>query len=380
MLILHILDEKMSLTEGPSVAMVVCRDIALKLSLLDKIGPRQFLVQSLIKSYGLNSKMKLFPSRKATIDDLLTYHSRDYVELLSSPNEKEEEQEEHGLGFDCPQQEALLDWCLTVAGGSLTAAQVLVTGQARVAINWAGGWHHAHRDSAAGFCYVNDIVIAIHKLQARFKRILYVDLDVHHGDGVEEAFSSTDKVVTFSLHKCEPGFFPGTGHLGDVGTGRGRYHSVNVPLAEGVTDQMYRQVFSALLPHLMATYSPDCLVLQCGADSLVGDPLGGFNLTPAAITGCVKEMMSHGIPLLVLGGGGYNIQNAARCWTAVTATLTNSELEDDIPDEDHYFTKYGPDFTLSLSPGCVRNKNQQEDLDLMISTIKANIDLMSSRV
>ena len=358
----------------------MCRDIALKLSSLNKIGPRQFLVQSLIKSYQLTSKLKLFQSVKASVDDLLTYHSRDYVELLTCPSEREEEQEEHGLGYDCPSQERLLDWCLTVAGGSLTAARVLVSGQARVAINWAGGWHHAHRDSAAGFCYVNDIVIAIHKLQAKFKRILYIDLDVHHGDGVEEAFSSTDKVVTFSLHKCEPGFFPGTGQLEDVGSGRGRYHSINVPLAEGVTDKMYRQVFTALLPALMSRYSPDCVVLQCGADCLVGDPLGGFNLTPASITACVADVMSYQTPLLVLGGGGYNLENAARCWTAVTASLLDTELEDDIPDEDNYFTKYGPDFTLSLSPGCVRNKNKQEDIDLIIRTIKANIDLITPRV
>ena len=367
------------MTGETPVAMIVCRDIALKLSSLTKIGVRQFLVQSLIKSYDLTSRLKLVPASKASVDDLLTYHSRDYVRLLSSESHSvtEEDLEEHGLGYDCPSQDHLLDWCLAVAGGSVTAARLLVSGQARVVINWAGGWHHAHRDMAAGFCYVNDIVIAIHKLQAKFKRILYIDLDIHHGDGVEEAFSSTDKVLTFSIHKLEPGFFPGSGDLADVGTGRGRYHSINVPLAEGVTDSMYSSVFSSLLPAIMSRYRPDCLVLQCGADCLVGDPLGGFNLTPTALSNCVRDLLAYQTPMLVLGGGGYNTENTARCWTAITATVLGTELAEDIPDEDHYFTNYGPDFTVGISAGCVKNKNKQEDIDLMISTIKANIELIN---
>lgn len=112
----------------------------------------------------------------------------------------------------------------TLAAGSLTAADLLLEGRVRVAINWSGGWHHAKRDSAAGFCYINDIVLAIHRLQRRFKRIMYVDLDVHHGDGVEDAFSSTDRVLTFSVHQLETGFFPGTGDLKENGFGRGKYY------------------------------------------------------------------------------------------------------------------------------------------------------------
>ena len=106
----------------------------------------------------------------------------------------------------------------------MTGADLLVGRRVRVALNWAGGWHHARRDSASGFCYVNDIVLAIHRLQAAFKRVMYVDLDVHHGDGVEDAFSSTDKVMTLSIHKMETGFFPGTGACTDTGYGKGRFY------------------------------------------------------------------------------------------------------------------------------------------------------------
>ena len=126
-------------------------------------------------------------------------------------------------GYDCPVLDRMDELATTLAAGSLTASDLLMERRVRVAINWSGGWHHAKRDTAAGFCYVNDVVLAIHRLQRVFTKVMYVDLDVHHGDGVEDAFSSTDKVLTFSIHKMEPGFFPGTGALGDVGYGRGRY-------------------------------------------------------------------------------------------------------------------------------------------------------------
>merc|ERR1712183_196353 len=102
---------------------------------------------------------------------------------------------------------------------------------------------------------------------------------------------ATDKVVTFSIHKYEPGYFPGTGALTDTGTGRGRHHSINIPLQEGVTDQMYRHVFCSLFPSIISSFMPDCIVLQCGADCLTGDTMGGFNLTPDSITACVDDVL-----------------------------------------------------------------------------------------
>lgn len=357
-------------------AMVVSKDLADNLSLLDKVGSRQYMVQSLIKSYRLTEKFTLLPLVKATMDDLLVFHSCDYVKFLASPTDSEEE--EYGLGYDCPVHPALLDWCLTIAGGSLTAANCLLSGQARVVINWGGGWHHAQRGAAAGFCYVNDVVLAVHKLQARFKRILYIDLDVHHGDGVENAFSATDKVVTFSIHKYEPGYFPGTGDITDTGTGRGKHHSVNIPLKEGVTDQMYRRVFSSLFPSIMSSFMPDCIVLQCGADCLTGDSMGGFNLTPDSIADCVDDVLGQEVSLLLLGGGGYNLPNTSKCWTSLTARVVGKELDVDIPDWDPFFTEYGPDFQLEISKGCVRNRNTEEEVDRLIKMAMENILMMKS--
>eukprot|EP00092_Neocalanus_flemingeri_P032497 GFUD01035344.1.p1 GENE.GFUD01035344.1~~GFUD01035344.1.p1 ORF type:complete len:395 (+),score=158.33 GFUD01035344.1:106-1185(+) len=356
--------------------MVVSKDLADKLSMLDKVGPRQYMVQSLISSYKLMNKFMILPLVKASVEDLLMFHSSDYVKFLTDPTGDDEEL--YGLGYDCPLHPSLLSWCLTTAGGSLTAASCLVGGQARVVVNWGGGWHHAQRGGAAGFCYVNDVVLAVHRLQERFRRILYIDLDVHHGDGVENAFSATDKVVTFSIHKYEPGYFPGTGDLADTGTGRGRHHSINIPLQEGVTDQMYRHVFCSLFPSIITSFMPDCIVLQCGADCLAGDPMGGFNLTPASISACVDDVLAQDVPVLLLGGGGYNLPNTAKLWTLLTARVAGMELDTDIPDCDHFFTEYGPDFQLGMSRGCVRNRNVEEEVDRLIRVARENIVMIKS--
>lgn len=139
--------------------------------------------------------------------------------------------------------EKLHDFVRTIAGGSLAAAKALVAGSVDVAVNFCGGWHHAQRDQASGFCYVNDCVLAILELQKRFKRVLYIDLDIHHGDGVENAFAFSRKVFTLSIHKCEEGYFPGTGSVNDIGLGGGRFYTCNVPLKDGASDQTFITIF-----------------------------------------------------------------------------------------------------------------------------------------
>jgi len=361
------------------VALVVGRDLFDCLRQLDKVGARQYLVHSLLSSYGLTKELLLLKPAPLPREHLARFHSNQYLEFLSKAEEgSEEEIEEFGLSFDCPPLSSnMLPWASLVGGGSVSAASSLVRGQCKVSINWAGGWHHAHRDKAAGFCYVNDIVLAIHTLQRAFKRILYIDLDCHHGDGVEEAFSSTDKVLTFSIHKYEPGYFPGTGSLTDSGSGLGRGYSFNLPLQEGVTDSMYLQAFTQLFQPMFSKYQPQCIVVQCGADCLMGDPMGGFNLTTESIKNCIEEVLTTNVPLLLLGGGGYVPANAARLWTVLTSTSLQKYnphyLDPDIPDEDPFFSKYGPDFQLTLSPGCCRNKNDPVKVNEMTDHLKERI-------
>ena len=215
-----------------------------------------------------------------------------------------------------------------------------------VAINWSGGLHHAKKSEASGFCYVNDIVLAILELLKYHPRVLYIDIDIHHGDGVEEAFYTTDRVMTCSFHKYGD-FFPGTGDVRDIGHGPGKGYSVNFPLQEGVTDEAYQSVFKPVIAKIMETYRPTAVVLQCGADSLTGDRLGCFNLTLRGHAQCVSYVQSFGLPTLVLGGGGYTIRNVARCWAFETSVLLGRELPDAIPPND-YIEFYRPDYQLHL--------------------------------
>jgi len=246
----------------------------------------------------------------------------------------------------------------------MDGAVLLNNGQADIAINWSGGLHHAKKSEASGFCYINDIVLAILELLKVHARVLYVDIDVHHGDGVEEAFYTTDRVMTFSLHKYGD-FFPGTGHIGDVGAKDGTGFSVNAPLNSGITDETYFQdLFKPVLEKIMQVFQPGAIVLQCGADSLTGDRLGCFNLTPRGHAECVKYVQSFNVPTLVLGGGGYTIRNVARCWAYETSVLLGKEndISNDIPFND-YYEYYAPDYELHLKPENMDNLNGKEYVD-----------------
>ncbi|KAL2656904.1 hypothetical protein AAZV13_04G150200 [Glycine max] len=280
------------------------------------------MAHNLIVHYGLHRRMQVnrpFPAAEA---DIGRFHADDYVDFLStvSPQILSENSHSHyrqlkrfNVGEDCPVFDGLFDFCRASAGGSIGAAVRLNREDADVAINWAGGLHHAKKAEASGFCYVNDIVLGILELLKVHRRVLYIDIDVHHGDGVEEAFYTTDRVMTVSFHKFGD-FFPGTGHIKDIGVGAGKNYSLNVPLNDGLDDETFRGLFRPIIQKVMDVYQPDAVVLQCGADSLSGDRLGCFNLTVKGHADCLRFLRSFNVPLMVLGGGGYTVRNVARCW------------------------------------------------------------------
>ena len=211
-----------------------------------------------------------------------------------------------------------------------------------IAINWAGGLHHAKKTEASGFCFINDLVLAILELLKYHPRVLYLDIDVHHGDGVEEAFYLTDRVMTVSFHKYGDYFFPGTGDIKDVGEKSGKYCSVNVPLRDGIDDSTFQKIFQPIMHKVMEVYRPGAIVLQCGADSLGNDRLGCFSLSLDGHAECVRFMKQFKVrafllvqllipfklkgvpqvPMLVTGGGGYTKNNVARCWAYETVRRT----------------------------------------------------------
>jgi len=241
-----------------------------------------------------------------------------------------------------------------------------------VAINWSGGFHHAKKSECNGFCYVNDIVLAILELLKVFPRVLYVDIDIHHGDGVEEAFYLSNRVMTVSFHKFGD-FFPGTGDIADIGARDGRGYSVNVPLKDGVTDHNYHSIFKPVMTRVLEAFQPSAIVMQCGADSLAGDMLGTFNLTLKGHAGCLEFLRRHGVPLLVLGGGGYTVRNVARCWAYETAVLCGLEPPDDIQRGDFATCMYNVGERVHLPPRDMPDANTREDLERHLAQITEHL-------
>lgn len=209
---------------------------------LDKnpaIKGRSKLVHELINSYKLLDKLEVIPPRICSSAELSHFHSIDYISALKN----EDELELFGLGYDCPVWNGIFDYCRIVAGSTLAACYELCKKQANITINWFGGWHHAQKDKAGGYCYVNDIVLGIMLLLKVYKRVLYIDLDVHHGDGVEGAFETSNRVFTLSFHQHEPGFFPGTGDSKSTGFALGKGCSANFPYKSGIDGELFTKYF-----------------------------------------------------------------------------------------------------------------------------------------
>lgn len=181
----------------------------------------------------------------------------------------------------------------------------------------------------------SDIVLGIIELLRFRSRVLYIDIDVHHGDGVEEAFYSTDRVMCVSFHKYGE-YFPGTGELRDIGVGNGKYYSVNCPLRDGIDDESYKSIFEPVIAKVMEFYRPEAVVLQCGGDSLSGDRLGCFNLSMKGHANCVAFVKSFNLPTMILGGGGYTMRNVARTWAYETGQLVGQEMGPNMPYTDYY--------------------------------------------
>eukprot|EP00180_Rhodochaete_pulchella_P003037 Plantae.Rhodophyta-Rhodochaete_pulchella.ctg4926.p1 GENE.Plantae.Rhodophyta-Rhodochaete_pulchella.ctg4926~~Plantae.Rhodophyta-Rhodochaete_pulchella.ctg4926.p1 ORF type:complete len:421 (+),score=63.46 Plantae.Rhodophyta-Rhodochaete_pulchella.ctg4926:152-1414(+) len=328
------------------------------------------MAHNLVLAYGLYADMDVYRPRLALDSEIGNFHAEDYVNFLSRVTPDNAQDYARQLtkfnvgktGGDCPLFDGLYSFVQKSAAGSIDGARKLMTGTNDIAVNWSGGLHHAKKSEASGFCYVNDIVLGILELLQYFPRVLYIDIDVHHGDGVEEAFYVTDRVMTVSFHKYGDGFFPCTGDVWDKGAGQGEYYSVNIPLRDGIDDSSYEQLFVPVISKVMEVFQPSAIVLQCGADSLAGDRLGLFNLTTRGHASCVRFVKSFGIPMLVLGGGGYNIRSVARCWAYETAVVLGKELDNRIPYND-YWDYFAPDYQLHIKPTSADNANTREYLE-----------------
>ncbi len=286
----------------------------------------------LARSLGVLDGVQLLAPVSATDDELHTVHSDDYVAAVKRASRG---YVGHGLGTpDNPVFHRMHEASALVAGGSLMAAEEILTGRAARTVNIAGGLHHAMRDHASGFCVYNDCALAIRRLlDGGVSRVAYVDIDVHHGDGVQEAFADDPRVLTISLHQHPATLFPGTGASTDIGAPGAEGCAVNVPLPPGTGDDSWLRAFHAVVPALLRAFQPEVLVTQHGADTHVEDPLANLALSvdgQRAAHRALAELAdtTAGGRWLALGGGGYSLFRVVpRSWTHLLGVLLNREVD-----------------------------------------------------
>ncbi|MES2365183.1 MAG: acetoin utilization protein AcuC [Pseudomonadota bacterium] len=304
--------------------------------------PRVSLTYDLINSYDALTDAEFVQARKAADFELEWFHTPEYVSAfkraealgrVSNPVRKQ-----HNLGtLENPYFEQFFTIPATATGASVQAAEEVIRG--RIGFNPAGGMHHSRPDRALGFCYFNDPVLGIMRLRREGWRVLYVDIDAHHGDGVEAAFFDDPEVFTLSLHMDTGYAYPFSGgQLADAGSAESGHTSLNVPLPHSTHDAEYHLLFDAVWQPVLDQFKPDAVVLQAGTDMIFADPLGKLRLSTQCFLHTAQTILetapchADGTPrLLVTGGGGYHPLVLARAWTGLWALLSGRELAEAIP-------------------------------------------------
>lgn len=291
-------------------------------------------VRKVLQSMGLLSGQdrREVPPICAERSELKKFHSARYLHALKTAGAGKWDSEALGMGIgtlDCPVFAGMYEYAALATGATLTAAKLILQGSADVAFNPSGGFHHAMPDRAAGFCYVNDVALACIVLAEAHKRVLYLDVDVHFADGVAYAFYDRSDVMTISLHQHPRTLFPGTGFEDEIGSGAGKGYCVNIPLPIGTYDEVYLSAFDEVVLPLIRAYKPDVFVFELGADALAGDPLANLYLTNNVYVEIINDLLGFGRPILMTGGGGYNIDNTVRAWALAWSVLCGADAGED---------------------------------------------------
>lgn len=295
------------------------------------------LTWRLMQAYGLTSLpgTTVVTPEPAEEFEIAGFHTQDYIDVLKAADSGRipPNAELYGLGHgDNPVFAGVWRVARLIAGGSLLAADLVGRGDVHRAFHFAGGLHHAHAGRASGFCYVNDPVLAILRLRRHGLRVTYIDIDAHHGDGVQEAFYADPDVLTISMHERGDRLFPGTGFVEEAGEAGGIGYSVNLPLEAFTDSEIFLSAFEDVVPPLIRSFRPDVVVAQLGIDAHRTDPLTHLALDVQGFARAVQRIAEMSPRLVALGGGGYDLRNVARGWTLAWAILNDRELPAELPE------------------------------------------------
>jgi acetoin utilization protein AcuC len=287
----------------------------------------------------LGIPLDLVAAPPATRQEILTVHDPAFVEMVEALDrgEKKDDAEAFGLGTPdnpiFPGMDLAARW---LVGGTLHGARLLMDGRDQRVLQLGGGLHHAQRNRAAGFCLYNDAAVAIQAMVDHGWHVAYLDIDLHHGDGVQSLFYDSDRVLTISLHESGHYLYPGTGHIHEMGGGYARGLAVNVPLEPFTEGEGYLEAFDAVVPDVLASFPAQVLVIQAGADAHFADPLGDLALTTQSFQALYQRILRLAGQytkgrLLVTLGGGYEAQAVARVWAILASSMFESPLPELLP-------------------------------------------------
>ena len=317
------------------------------------------LTYELSRAKGLfdHQNTALVSPRVASEEEVKLFHSEEYVSLV-----KRLSKIGHGLLDlgDTPAFKGVYEASAMTVGASLEAVDAVMSRRADHGINISGGLHHAHEDRASGFCVFNDPAVSIVYLKKKYRleRIMYFDMDAHHGDGVMYGFYTDAGVLDVDFHEDGRYLFPGTGFTSETGEKEGEGFKVNIPVPPGTGDEPYLTGFREIVPALVRAYKPEFILVQCGADSHADDLLAHLQLTTRTYEEIVTTLhkLAHEVAsgrIVAFGGGGYNPANVARSWTMVAAALGEIQPTNDVPNEwKSYFRRS----TGSTPPDSLRSE------------------------
>jgi acetoin utilization protein AcuC len=273
---------------------------------------------------GLDKRVDVVAPRLATREELERFHTTEHVSWVKLRSEIGEGYLDYG---DTPAFPGVFERGAAVAGTAVAGVERVMASDVLRTFQPIGGLHHARRGSAAGFCVFNDLGVVIDTLRTRFgvQRIGYVDIDVHHGDGIYYSYEADPDLIAVDIHEDGRFLYPGTGHARETGRGEAEGMKLNLPLAPRAGDREFFAAWEKGLAHLRR-HKPDFLILQCGADGLAGDPLADLRYTPAVHARVARDLRALanelcGGRLMAFGGGGYDLNNLAAAWTAVLGEL-----------------------------------------------------------
>jgi acetoin utilization protein AcuC len=297
---------------------------------------RLALTFALMEAVGLTAlpETRVLAPAAAPEPVLRRFHTAEYLAVLraASAGDPVPTAYRYGLGpGDNPIWPGMYEASALACGGSIRAAELVASREVERAFAFAGGLHHALPDRASGFCYLNDAVLAILALRDRGLRVCYIDIDAHHGDGVQAAFYDRADVLTISLHERGDRLFPGTGFAEEIGEGAGRGYAVNLPLEPYTDDAVYLEAFEAVVPPIVQAFRPDVVVAQLGIDSHRTDPLTHLALSVQGFAEIVRRIVALSPRLCALGGGGYDLANVARAWTLAWGLMNQAAVPDELP-------------------------------------------------